>query len=224
MTSIRCILCLIVILCVTDTFSKPRFTPRIYGGHLTETHQIPFITSIQVKNRWNFLVHVCGGSIVSSKLVLTAAHCTESKSLNAELYRVFFGANEKSEGHEFKVERFLVHPLYNSLLLKNDLMFIKLKESIKFSSTVQPIASHRELIGNGVRVLTAGWGKSNVRKFIHCNSQDWAKDLENSVLCKEYFIEKCKKEKKIKLFYLTGWNHFTQIHRIGNTIKSCLLC
>lgn len=166
MASIHSVVCLIVVLSVTDTFSKPQIQPRIYGGHLAEMHQFPFITSIQVKNCWDILVHVCGGSIVSSKLVLTAAHCTKSKGLHAELYRVFFGANEKSEGKEFAVKRFFVHPSYNSLLLKNDLMFIELTESIKFSSIVQPIPLNREMIGDGVRVLTAGWGRSNVRKFI----------------------------------------------------------
>lgn len=157
------ILCFITILCVTHTFSKPQITPRIYGGHRAEMYRFPFIASIQVRNRYNVLVHVCGGSIVSSKLILTAAHCTASKGLNPELYRVFVGSNEKFNGQELRVKEFLVHPIYISAFLKNDLMFIELTASIEFSATVQPIPLHREVIGDGVRVVTAGWGKSNVR-------------------------------------------------------------
>lgn len=166
MASIRNVVSLIVILCVSTTFSKPRITPRIFGGNLAETHQFPFITSIQVKNRFDVLIHVCGGSIVSSKLVLTAAHCTESKGPITELYRVFIGSNQKSEGQEFKVKRFRPHPFYNTLFLKNDLMFIELMETIEFSSAIQPIPLNREIIGEGVRVFTLGWGQSNVRKCI----------------------------------------------------------
>lgn len=45
-------------------------------------------------------------------------------------------------------------------------MFIKVTTSIEFSESVQPIPLYRETIGEGVRVLAAGYGKSNVRKFV----------------------------------------------------------
>lgn len=166
MAPILNVVCLIVIFCVTFSHSKPRITPRIYGGHLAEAHQFPFIASVQVKNRHNVFVHVCGGTILSNSMVLTAAHCTQSKGRNAEIYRVFVGGNEKFDGQEFGVNRFIPHPFYISTFLKNDLMFIELKTPIEFSKFIQPIPLNRNYIKDGDRVLVIGNGKSNVGNFI----------------------------------------------------------
>lgn len=158
MSSIR-LACLIVVICIS---SKEQIGAQIYGGTSANEQQFPFIASVQVKNRHGLLVHVCGGSILTPRLILTAVHCTESKGLHVELYRVYVGANGKSNGREFEVKLFIPHPFYNSRFLKSDLMFIELTKHMKFSSAIQPVQPNREFIKDGVGVVTAGWGNSNV--------------------------------------------------------------
>ena len=46
---------------------------KIYRGRDAQVGQYPYQVSIQTSG-----VHVCGGSIISEKWILTAAHCLES--------------------------------------------------------------------------------------------------------------------------------------------------
>lgn len=156
-----CFVLFVVILYVSCVYSKPRITPRIYGGDLAKSYQFPFIVSIRAKDTFEF-THVCGGTILSSRLILTAAHCSASHGQDAGAYRVFVGSNGRFDGFAHEIKRFIPHPSNNPLILENDLMFIELVKPIEFSHAVQPAKLHREKISNGVRVLAAGCGRTNV--------------------------------------------------------------
>lgn len=50
-------------------------TPQIVGGTVAQAGDFPFIISLQ-KNG----AHFCGGSLLDSTTVLTAAHCAEGQT------------------------------------------------------------------------------------------------------------------------------------------------
>ena len=51
---------------------RPGFDGKIVGGSVIDIKEAPFQAALLVGGRL-----VCGGSIISSRFIMTAAHCTE---------------------------------------------------------------------------------------------------------------------------------------------------
>ena len=128
---------------------------RIIGGSLTKNGD------------WDWLVHLpglgCGGSVLSSKWVITAAHCCQNKKLSQMVAN--FGDWDRgtsSDGRNFflRPKRFVIHPGWNRQTFENDVCLLEFNH-IPFSSRVAPVCfppSWEEELENGEVCYVAGWG------------------------------------------------------------------
>lgn len=78
--------------------------------------------------------HNCGGSIVSERHIVTAAHCLQG--FNASSLSIWAGTTKLNNGGKrFMIEKFIIHPDYVKLN-KSDIGIITINGSFEFSDKV----------------------------------------------------------------------------------------
>ncbi|NXC31491.1 ACRO protein, partial [Campylorhamphus procurvoides] len=180
---------------------------RVVGGTNAQTGAWPWLVSIQ-----NPVTpgtgHLCGGSLISIRWVLTAAHCfTDARNIHS--WRLVIGATRLTDpgpGAEVRhIKRVLIHEEYNPADQSNDIALLELDRPAHCNRHVQlgclPNASMNVPEMNVCYV--AGWGDttegaqqtSDVLQEAQvylidvsvCNSSNWyAGDVHTHNLCAGY--------------------------------------
>lgn len=131
---------------------------RILGGHTAEPGQFPHQISLRIFR----LFHLGGGSILSERWIVTAAHCTYD--FEQDWLTIQAGAHHiTGDGDEYEIERIIEHPEYDNFHLYNDIALIELSVSLALSDRVAVIGYGTTTpIGVGVSARTSGWGQMDV--------------------------------------------------------------
>ncbi|XP_076019524.1 chymotrypsin-C-like [Genypterus blacodes] len=143
--------------CGVPTF--PPVLSRVVAGEDVRPHSWPWQISLQTASggRWR---HICGGTLLSSQWVLTAAHCIK----DGYLYRVKLGKHNLKEEEEgsisARVEDIITHDNYQPLFSRNDIALIKLSP-VTFSDTIMPACLPKQgaVLPHGASCYITGWGR-----------------------------------------------------------------
>ncbi|EDX08543.1 chymotrypsin-2 [Drosophila simulans] len=157
-------------LSVIGDISDETFEMLISGGYKPKSNRLSrHVVSIRTKNyvRHRGDNHFCSGVLVSSRAVLTAAHCLTDRykaSMNPRGIRVVFGHITRLavyDDSDFRsVDRLVVHPEYERYK-KNDLAILRLSERIQSSNhDVLPLLMRKTAnVTYGDTCITLGWGQ-----------------------------------------------------------------
>ncbi|XP_061397789.1 trypsin alpha-4-like [Musca vetustissima] len=133
----------------------PQLDGRIVGGVATTISSFPWQISLQRSGS-----HSCGGSVYSSKIIVTAAHCLQSVSTS--VLKVRAGSSYWSSGGVLvSVAAFKNHEGYNSRTMVNDIAVIRLSSSLTMSSTIKAIGLATTAPANGAAASVSGWGTTS---------------------------------------------------------------
>ncbi|XP_063538188.1 trypsin CFT-1-like [Cydia strobilella] len=137
----------------------PRNIQRIVGGTPTTVEEYPYMSNMQYGWRGIWWYQACGGSLINSQSVLSAAHCYLGDSSSE--WRVRLGTSQASSGGtEHSVSQLILHAGYSDWTLDNDIAIIRLATPAVFSNSVAPvsIAGANYNLADGTQVTTIGWG------------------------------------------------------------------
>ncbi|CAK8696794.1 unnamed protein product [Clavelina lepadiformis] len=148
---------------------------RIIGGTTAEDGRWPWMVYIHTKvkgedsNEALFKNGVCGGTLLSSEWILTAAHCFDT--IDPNLYGVVVGEHTitVTSGREVKrnLSEIMIYQQYNTNTYDFDIALIKMESPVLFNQFIRPAC----LVPNGTRTdalnkptfsgaicATLGWG------------------------------------------------------------------
>ncbi|KAM4031711.1 trypsin-like [Anomaloglossus baeobatrachus] len=138
---------------------------KIVGGYTCAKNSVPYIVSL------NSGYHFCGGSLINSLWVVSAAHCYKA-SVQVRLGEHNIAVSEGTEQF-ISSSRVIRHASYSSWTLDNDIMLIKLASAASVNSYVQPIGLPGGCPAAGTSCLIAGWGNTlssgtNMPNLLQC--------------------------------------------------------
>ncbi|XP_043918444.1 plasma kallikrein-like [Protopterus annectens] len=211
---------------------QPVRDPRIVGGVNAEIKEWPWQVSLQIKA--NTIKHVCGGSIINSLWIITAAHCFDVIK-KPETWRVYAGFSQlstiTSQTFYFKVKQIIKHPLYRGTEHGNDVALLELTTPINFTDCQMPICLPQKDVKmeSYESCYSTGWGYTQEQGSVSdilqkalipqiprdvCQSKYKNYNISNLLLCagfKEGGIDACKGDsggpyvcKRLEAWYLMG--------------------
>ncbi|XP_023620228.1 serine protease 27 isoform X3 [Myotis lucifugus] len=137
---------------------RPRMLNRMVGGQDALEGEWPWQVSIQRNGS-----HFCGGSLITDRWVLTAAHCFSNTS-ETSLYRVLLGARQlvKPGPHATysRVKRVESNPLYQGMASSADVALVELEAPVTFTNYILPVCMPDPSIifESGMECWATGWG------------------------------------------------------------------
>ncbi|XP_026826871.1 transmembrane protease serine 9 [Ooceraea biroi] len=133
--------------------------PRITDGQDAEPGEFPH----QVSIRWGVppifkYNHVCGGSILNERYVLTAAHCILRIGKLKVVAGKHYLTREESTQQEVDVEKAIVHENFKGGIAPFDIAVLKLKTPLVLNERVSAVKlPEQDQVRSGDAVVT-GWG------------------------------------------------------------------
>ncbi|XP_048198047.1 transmembrane protease serine 12 [Perognathus longimembris pacificus] len=138
---------------------------RIIGGTEAQVGAWPWIVSLQIQSG-NLLAHICGGSLVRDRWVLTAAHCTND-ARDPLMWRAVIGTNDiyrnSPQSKKIKITAIIIHPDFIMDTFVNDIALFHLKKAVKYNDYIQPIClpfGVFQKLDQNTTCFVSGWGRT----------------------------------------------------------------
>ncbi|CAB3224787.1 unnamed protein product [Arctia plantaginis] len=145
---------------------------RVVGGINAKLGDFPWMALLGYKSRRGGTSWLCGGSLISSHHILTAAHCIHNHE--NDLYVVRLGEldlareDEGATPLDVMIKQKIKHAEYSATSFTNDIGILILDRNVEFTDLIRPICIPKdsELRARSFEDYTpliAGWGHTEFR-------------------------------------------------------------
>lgn len=136
--------------------------PIVEGNHAA-SGEFPYMAALGFghDHQWQ-----CGGSLISEKFVLTAAHClvTEIESVKIVRLGSIYIDGRSDTTQDMSIGRVVLHPDYEPPSMYNDVALIELEGVVNFSLGIRPGCLYTG--SDQDQVWALGWGLTSYGKSI----------------------------------------------------------
>lgn len=142
-----------------DDYKCPNVVDLIVGGEQARVGEFPHQALLGYNSENNKVEFKCGGSLISKRFVLTAAHCSKGGEVPtvvrlAELDLVV----DDDDQVDFDVEQFIKHPLYSKKQAYHDIALVKLAQDVYFTKMIRPACLWTGNALNTSAAMATGFG------------------------------------------------------------------
>uniref|UniRef100_A0A0K8WFX2 CLIP domain-containing serine protease n=1 Tax=Bactrocera latifrons TaxID=174628 RepID=A0A0K8WFX2_BACLA len=138
---------------------------KIVGGKVSGKSDWPWMALLAYPDVDPSSPFKCGGTLVSSRHVVTAAHCIRSDLSYVRLGEYDLSTDTETQHQDISVLKQEKHPSYNTANGRNDIGIVWLQRAVQFTNNIKPIClpSSQQLRSKSYLNYTpfvAGWGKT----------------------------------------------------------------
>ncbi|XP_022817319.1 chymotrypsin-1-like [Spodoptera litura] len=147
-------------------FIQCRKQPLVHGGFKVTIEEYPHVMALHVMcnelSTHKKKMYICGASILTTKLALTAAHCINLCNFTSSIYSVTAGSNTLREGFKSTIKGLYIHKKYGKRDMGYDISLLRLKTEMKFSDKMKPVIITAYPPYNETALLAA-WGSIQLK-------------------------------------------------------------
>ncbi|KAM8839473.1 uncharacterized protein prss56 [Synchiropus picturatus] len=211
---------------------------RIVGGSPATPGSWPWLVNLQLDGAL-----MCGGVLVDSSWVVTAAHCfhgSRSESYWSAVVGDFDITKTDPDEQVLKINRIIPHPKFNPKTYNNDIALVELTSPVVLSDRVTPVCLPAGVEPpTGSPCLVAGWGtlyengpmadivmeaKVPLLPQSTCKSALSKEEITNTMLCAGYLsggIDSCQGDSGGPLIYQDRISGRFQLYGITSWGDGC---
>ncbi|XP_039967033.1 venom serine protease Bi-VSP-like [Bactrocera tryoni] len=138
---------------------------KIVGGEVSKKGAWPWAVLLAYPDGSASSPFKCGGTLVTARHIVTAAHCIRSDLAYVRLGEHDLSTDTETRHEDVNIVRKEAHPQYNRRNGKNDVAVLWLERNVKFRETISPIclptaAPIRQKSYVSYTPFVVGWGKT----------------------------------------------------------------